>query len=59
MLLHFTERGPASGLPVMLVHPLGADRHFWDPCVAALPADVRALQPDLRGSGDSPIRPGR
>ena len=52
-LLHFVEQGPADGMPLVLVHPLGADRHFWDEAVAHLgPQGAHPL--DLRGSGQSP-----
>ena len=43
-----------SGLPVVLLHGLAQQRHFWDPVVARLrAAQIAAL--DQRGHGDSGI----
>ncbi len=53
-LLHFVAQGPADGIPLVLVHPLGADRHFWDEAVTHLGPGVRSIRLDLRGSGQSP-----
>ena len=38
----------------MLVHPLGADRHVWDPVIAALGAAYEVIALDLPGFGESP-----
>ncbi|MGA9746846.1 MAG: alpha/beta fold hydrolase [Nocardioides sp.] len=38
--------------PVVLLHPLGVDHHFWDPVRAALPARLGQVEaPDLLGHG--------
>jgi 3-oxoadipate enol-lactonase len=52
-LLNFVEQGPASGTPLVLIHPLGADRHFFDEAVPEFGEGVRSIQLDLRGSGAS------
>ena len=52
--LYFVEHGPSSGVPLVLIHPLGADRHFWDETVKHFGQGVHAIQLDLRGSGQSP-----
>jgi pimeloyl-ACP methyl ester carboxylesterase len=42
------------GPPLVLLHPLGADRHVWDPVIERL-QDHRELIPmDLPGFGESP-----
>lgn len=38
--------------PLVLLHPLGADRHIWDPVLPFLDGDVRAV--DLSGFGAAP-----
>lgn len=50
-LLHFIEHGPATGTPLVLIHPLGADLHFWDEAVTTFGPGIRSIQLDLRGSG--------
>jgi pimeloyl-ACP methyl ester carboxylesterase len=65
------ERVPSSGLtlalhelasaagpdaePVLLVHATGLHGRVWAPCAAHLP--FRAMAPDVRGHGDSPLPP--
>jgi pimeloyl-ACP methyl ester carboxylesterase len=39
-------------LTLVLIHPLGADRHIWDPVLPFLDGDVRAV--DLPGFGAEP-----
>ncbi|HEX5194266.1 MAG TPA: alpha/beta fold hydrolase [Solirubrobacteraceae bacterium] len=43
-----------DGPPLVLVHPLGADRHVWDPMTAALAATHDVVALDLPGFGSSP-----
>jgi len=43
-----------SGPRLVLLHPLGADRHIWDPIVAALAAERTVITLDLPGFGESP-----
>jgi pimeloyl-ACP methyl ester carboxylesterase len=42
-----------SGPPLVLLHPLGADRHVWDPVLPALTAERDVIALDLPGFGGS------
>jgi pimeloyl-ACP methyl ester carboxylesterase len=53
--LALTRRG--AGKPLVLVHPLGGDRHVWDPVLADLSADHGCIAVDMPGFGDSPALP--
>jgi pimeloyl-ACP methyl ester carboxylesterase len=45
------------GDPLVLLHPLGADRRVWDPLVEHLAADREVIAVDLPGFGESaPLR---
>jgi pimeloyl-ACP methyl ester carboxylesterase len=46
-----------SGEPLVLVHPLGGDRHVWDPVIPDLSADHDCIAVDMPGFGDSPQLP--
>ena len=43
-----------DGLPLVLLHPLGADRRVWDPIVGPLAAAHEVITLDLPGFGQSP-----
>jgi pimeloyl-ACP methyl ester carboxylesterase len=43
-----------TGPPVVLVHPLGADRRMWDPIAERLSGRRDVIALDLPGFGDSP-----
>ncbi len=43
-----------SGPALVLLHPLGADRHVWEPVVPALSARRTVIAADLPGFGRSP-----
>jgi pimeloyl-ACP methyl ester carboxylesterase len=43
-----------SGPVMVLLHPLGGDRHVWDPIVPALAAERTVLTVDLPGFGEAP-----
>jgi len=53
--LAFTRNG--SGEPLLLIHPLGGDRHVWDPVIPDLSADHDCIAVDMPGFGDSPELP--
>ncbi len=53
--LAFSRGG--SGEPLVLVHPLGGDRHVWDPVIPDLSADHAVIAVDMPGFGDSPELP--
>ncbi|MEV6310886.1 alpha/beta fold hydrolase [Streptomyces sp. NPDC051840] len=58
--LHYDDRGPSDGLPVVLVHGHPFNRTLWAPSAEALAADgYRVITPDLRGYGDSDVTPGK
>jgi len=42
------------GAPLLLLHPLGADRHVWDAVVPLLAARRDVIAVDLPGFGESP-----
>ncbi|WP_173930979.1 alpha/beta hydrolase [Chelativorans sp. Marseille-P2723] len=52
--LAYDVEGEAGGIPLILVHPLGADRRFWEECRRLFGGGVRAIACDLRGAGSSP-----
>src|SRR5579875_2965372 len=52
MELAFDRTG--SGPALLLLHPLGADRHVWEPVVGRLAAERTVLAVDLPGFGQSP-----
>jgi pimeloyl-ACP methyl ester carboxylesterase len=43
-----------EGPPIVLAHPLGADRRVWDPLVGSLSAAHDVIALDLPGFGESP-----
>jgi pimeloyl-ACP methyl ester carboxylesterase len=43
-----------DGPPLVLLHPLGADRRVWDPIVGSLRAAHELIALDLPGFGESP-----
>ncbi len=47
-----------QGPPLVLLHPLGADRHVWDPLVPLLAAERELIAIDLPGFGESPALHG-
>ena len=46
-----------TGEPLVLVHPLGADRGVWEPVIERLGARHDAIAVDMPGFGDSPELP--
>ena len=58
MTLGYDRRG--SGEPLVLIHPLGADRHVWSPVMNLLAAERDVVALDLPGFGASaPLADGR
>jgi pimeloyl-ACP methyl ester carboxylesterase len=53
--LAFARSG--TGTPLVLIHPLGADRHVWDPLLGDLNADHDCIAVDMPGFGKSPELP--
>ena len=52
-----TARGVAPGPPVVFVHGLGGNYHFFDAQLSALEARVREIAYDQRGCGESSLAP--
>jgi pimeloyl-ACP methyl ester carboxylesterase len=48
---HVLASGPESGTPVVFLHGNFSAATFWEETMLALPADFRAIAPDLRGYG--------
>ncbi len=48
---HFIEKGPANGLPVVLIHGFPFSHEMWKPQVEALSAKYRVIAYDVRGHG--------
>jgi pimeloyl-ACP methyl ester carboxylesterase len=46
-----------TGEPLVLLHPLGADRGVWDPVMERLGASHDVIAMDMPGFGDSPSLP--
>jgi pimeloyl-ACP methyl ester carboxylesterase len=55
MSIAYERRG--SGPVLVLLHPLGADHHVWDPVRDALAAHHDVIALDVPGFGDSPPLP--
>jgi 3-oxoadipate enol-lactonase len=52
--LNYTIHTADTGKPALLfIHPLGADLHFWDECVALLSPHRTCIACDLRSAGES------
>jgi len=53
----YDRAGPRGELPVVFIHAGVADRRMWDPLWTALTAERDAVRLDLRGFGESAMRP--
>ena len=53
----YDRAGPGGDLPVVLIHAGVADRRMWDPLWVALTAERDVVRLDLRGFGESVVRP--
>ena len=47
-------RDAGTGIPVVFLHPTPLDRDYWRPLIQDL-GGIRAIVPDLRGHGRSPL----
>lgn len=56
-LLAHDRAGPRGGEPLLLLHAGVADRRMWDPVWAGLTAAHDVVRVDLRGYGESSVRP--
>jgi 3-oxoadipate enol-lactonase len=50
----FHPGGQAGQMALLLIHPLGADRTFWDECIAIWHPQIACIACDLRSAGTSP-----
>ncbi len=50
--IHLADWG-GDGAPLLLLHGMGANTHWWDSVVPLLASDRRVLAMDLRGHGES------
>jgi len=55
--LQGTSVGRGTGLPVVLIHGLGGNHHFFDAQIEHLKGRRRVLAFDLRGCGESSLAP--
>jgi pimeloyl-ACP methyl ester carboxylesterase len=53
LTMHVLSSGPADGRPVLFIHGNASSSTFWEETMLALPADYRAIAPDLRGYGST------
>jgi len=47
-------QGEEEGMPILFLHGSFATSRWWEPLLAILPDEFRALAPDLRGAGCGP-----
>ena len=55
--IHYLNKGPQDGIPVIFVHGNLSSSLLWDETLAALPNGYRAFAIDMRGFGDTESRP--
>lgn len=53
MRFHYRVHGAADGMPMVLLHGSFGSSRWWEPMMALLPAEIYAVAPDLRGTGQS------
>src|SRR5215212_8628539 len=53
LTFHLRQRGPADGIPMLLIHGSFATSRWWEPLMRVLPDEILAIAPDLRGCGGS------
>ncbi|HVY56272.1 MAG TPA: alpha/beta hydrolase [Xanthobacteraceae bacterium] len=52
---HFVVSNPAGRPALLLLHPMGANHHFWDACTRIWSERFQVVACDLRGAGQSPV----
>jgi 3-oxoadipate enol-lactonase len=57
--IHYTEHGRTDGLPLVFLHGFPFSGDMWQPQLNFLPDWVRAIAPDIRGSGVSDVGDGQ
>ena len=57
--IHYIEHGHADGLPLVFLHGFPFSGAMWQPQLNYLPHSVRAIAPDIRGSGASDVGDGQ
>jgi pimeloyl-ACP methyl ester carboxylesterase len=57
LAIHARFAGPKDGWPVVFLHGNCSDSRFWTATMAALPAGLRGVAPDLRGFGETAPSP--
>lgn len=50
---HYRAQGYADAPPMLLLHGEFATSRWWEPFLEILPAEIRAIAPDLRGAGQT------
>ncbi|MEM7128810.1 MAG: alpha/beta hydrolase [Chloroflexota bacterium] len=51
--IHYRAQGDSDGLPMVLLHGEFGTSRWWEPFFDVLPTEIRAIAPDLRGTGRS------
>lgn len=54
-IIPFRVQGPDDGVPVLLIHPLGADQSVWDETRARFDANIKSISVNLRGAAGTPL----
>lgn len=54
-VIPYSDRGRPDGLPVLFIHPLGADQTFWDEARNHLHPAIRSISCNLRGATGTPV----
>lgn len=53
-LLSYDTHGKPQEVALLLVHPLGTDRRFWEECIELWKPRFYCIAPDLQAAGKSP-----
>ena len=59
MAVHYRDEGPATGLPMVLLHGTSSSLLTWEACVDPLKKDYRVIRLDLPGFGLTGPHPSR